>query len=41
MHEELNKFTHNEVWILEERPQDAKVIRTKWVFRNKQADQEL
>ena len=39
MHEELNNFTHNIVWTLEERPQDARVIGTKWVFRNKQDDQ--
>ena len=39
MHEELNNFTRNEVWTLEERPQDARVIGTKWVFRNKQDDQ--
>jgi hypothetical protein len=39
MHEELNNFTHNKVWTLEERPQDARVIGTKWVFRNKQGDQ--
>ena len=39
MHEELNNFTRNEVWTLEERPQDARVIETKWVFRNKQDDQ--
>ena len=39
MHEELNNFTHNEVWTLEEKPQDARVIGTKWVFRNKQDDQ--
>jgi hypothetical protein len=41
MHEELNNFTHNEVWTLEERPQDARVIRTKWVFCNKQDDQDI
>jgi hypothetical protein len=35
MHEELNNFTRNEVWTLEERPQDVRVIGTKWVFRNK------
>ena len=35
MHEELNNFTQNEVWTLEERPQDARVIGTKWVLRNK------
>ena len=39
MHEELNNFTQNEVWPLEEQPQDARVIGTKWVFRNKQDDQ--
>ena len=39
MHEELNNFTRNEVWTLEERPQDARVIGTKWVFCNKQDDQ--
>ena len=36
MQEELNNFTRNEVWILEERPQDKNIIGTKWVFRNKQ-----
>ena len=36
MHEELNNVTQNEVWTLEERPQDARVIGTKWVFCNKQ-----
>ena len=39
MHEELNNFTRNEVWTLEERPKGARVIGTKWVFRNKQDDQ--
>ena len=38
MHEELNNFTYNEVWTLEERPKGARVIRTKWVFCNKQDD---
>jgi hypothetical protein len=32
MHEELNNFTRNEVWTLEERPKGARVIGTKWVF---------
>jgi hypothetical protein len=41
MHEELNNFTHNEVWTLEERPQDARVIGIKWVFHNKQDDQDI
>ena len=35
MQEELNNFTRNEVWELEERPKQN-VIGTKWVFRNKQ-----
>jgi hypothetical protein len=39
IHEELNNFTRNEVWTLEERPQDARVIGTNWVFHNKQDDQ--
>ena len=41
MHEELNNFTCNEVWTLEERPKGARVIGTKWVFRNKQDDQDI
>jgi hypothetical protein len=39
MHEELDNFTRKKVWTLEERPQDTRVIKTKWVFRNKQDDQ--
>jgi hypothetical protein len=39
VHEELNNFTHNQVWTLEERPKSVRVIETKWVFRNKQDDQ--
>jgi hypothetical protein len=39
MREELNKFTQSKVWTLEEPPQNAGVIGTKWVFRNKQDDQ--
>jgi hypothetical protein len=39
IHEELNNFTQNQVWTLEKPPQDARVIGTKWVFRNKQDDQ--
>ena len=31
----------NEVWTLEERPKGARVIGTKWVFRNKQDDQSV
>jgi len=29
MQEELNNFTHNEVWVLEEHPQDKNIIGTK------------
>ena len=36
MHEELNNFTRNQVWELVERPKDHSVIRTKWIFQNKQ-----
>ena len=39
MQEELNNFSRNQVWTLEERPEDARVIGTKWVFRNKKDDQ--
>jgi hypothetical protein len=38
MHEELNNFTWNQVWALEESPQNARAIGIKWVFRNKQDD---
>jgi hypothetical protein len=41
MHEELNNFTRNQVWTLEKPPQDGRVIGTKWVFRNKQDDQDV
>ena len=34
--EEHNNFTRNEVWVLEECPQERNIIGTKWVFRNKQ-----
>jgi hypothetical protein len=36
MHEELTNFKRNEVWKLVERPKDHNVIRTRWVFHNKQ-----
>jgi hypothetical protein len=41
MHEELNNFTHNEVWELVERPKNHNVIGTKWVFRNKHSEDGL
>ena len=36
MHKELNNFTRNEVWTLKERPQGARVIRTKWCSATRQ-----
>jgi uncharacterized lipoprotein len=36
MHKELNNFTRNQVWKLVERPKNQNVIKTKWVYRNKQ-----
>ena len=35
MHEELNQFARNEVWILVPRISKMNVIGTKWVFKNK------
>ena len=35
MQEELNQFEHQKVWKLVLRPQNRKVIDTRWVFRNK------
>ena len=35
MHDELNKFKRNNVWILVNRSSDHPIIRTKWVYRNK------
>jgi hypothetical protein len=36
MHEELENFERNQVWVLIEPPHDVNVIGTKWVFKNKQ-----
>ena len=35
MKEELNQFEHQKFWKLVPRPQNIKVIDTRWVFRNK------
>ena len=35
MQEELNQFKHQKVWKQVPRPQNRKVIDTRWVFRNK------
>jgi len=39
MHEELNQFTRNNVWMLVSRTYDMNVIGTEWVFRNKLDEQ--
>jgi hypothetical protein len=41
MHEELNNFKRNQVWELVERPKDYNMIGTKWVFRDKQDQDEI
>ena len=41
MHEELNNFTRNQVWQLVKRPKGHNVIGTKWIFRNKQDQDEI
>jgi hypothetical protein len=41
MQEELNNFTHNDVWVLEPPAKNKNIIDTKWVFRNKEDDHGL
>jgi hypothetical protein len=36
IHEELNNFTRNDVWVLEPPPKSKNIIGTKWIFRNKE-----
>jgi hypothetical protein len=37
MHEELNNFKRNNVWVLIEKPKECRnIIGTKWIFNNKQ-----
>jgi hypothetical protein len=36
MHEELQNFKRNEVWVLVPPPPECHPIGTKWVFKNKQ-----
>jgi hypothetical protein len=38
MHEELENFERNQVWILVDPPRDVNIIETKWVFKNKQGE---
>ena len=41
MHEELENFERNQVWVLVEPPPACNPIGTKWVFKNKQGDDGL
>jgi hypothetical protein len=41
LHEELNIFTRNDVWVLEPPPKNKNNISIKWVFRNKEDKYEL
>jgi hypothetical protein len=36
MHEKLNNFTRNDVWVLEPPPKSKNIIDIKWIFRNKE-----
>jgi hypothetical protein len=36
LHEELNNFTRNDVWVLKLPPKNKNNINTKWVFHNKE-----
>jgi hypothetical protein len=38
MHEQLETFERNQVWTLVEPSRDVNVIRTRWVFKNKQGE---
>ncbi|WVZ98041.1 hypothetical protein U9M48_043524 [Paspalum notatum var. saurae] len=38
MHEELENFERNQVWVLVEPPPHCSPIGTKWVFKNKQGE---
>jgi hypothetical protein len=38
MHEELQKFEQNKVWVLVPPPPECHPIGTKWVFKNKQSE---
>ncbi|KAG7559036.1 Integrase catalytic core [Arabidopsis thaliana x Arabidopsis arenosa] len=34
-HEELNQFSHHEVWDLVPKPANVNIVGTKWIFKNK------
>ena len=35
MHEELEQFSHNNVWTFVPKPENTNVVGTKWIFKNK------
>jgi hypothetical protein len=39
MHEELENFERNQVWVLVSPPPDCHPIDTKWVYKNKQSEE--
>jgi hypothetical protein len=41
MHEELENFKRNQVWVLVPPPSNYHAIGTKWVFENKQSEDDL
>jgi hypothetical protein len=41
IHEELQNFERNEVWVLVPPPLEFHPIGTKWVFKNKQSEDEV
>jgi hypothetical protein len=41
MHEELENFERNQVWVLVPPPSNCHPIGTKWVFKNKQSEDGL
>ena len=41
LQKELNQFTRNDVWYLLPRPKDKHVIGTKFIFKNKQDENEV
>ena len=41
MHEELENFERNQVWVLVEPPPACNPIGMKWVFKNKQGEDGL
>jgi hypothetical protein len=41
MHEELEIFERNQVWVLVPLPSNCHPIGTKWVFKNKESEDGL